>query len=181
MLLAVLFFCLGCATQQKCICPETAKAESKQHIREGYALLYALASQEKDVDGLLKIKKTSPKNQKVIEEIALVNRDILQSLESWAQNDPEKTVSQSGLPDLEMRSRDLIKKKVTWQLLLSGRRESVKMLMMAQHQALIYESCLLKAIQESEHNKERKKKTGEYAARIDRLSIQVADQISLKE
>jgi len=182
LLSAALLLAPGCAAQKKCRCPgQSADASSNHHIREGYALLYALASQEKNVDSLLTIRKTCSENQEIIQEIARVNRDILQSLASWERNDPHKTVSEAGVPDLQSRSLDMIKSKVTWQLLLSGRRESIKTLMLTQYQSLIYEACLLKAIHESENNQERKQQTEQYAARLDSLANQVACRIRLEE
>lgn len=181
VLSAVLLLSLGCAAGNKCQCPRSQDAASYEHIREGYALLYALASQEKNVDALLKVKKTSSQNREIIQEIAQVNRDILQSLAAWERNDPHKTVSGGDLPDLQARSLDRINKRVTWQLLLSGRRESIKTLLLTQYQSLIYEACLLKAIHESESDQERKQQTERYAARLDRLADQVACRIRLEE
>jgi len=180
LLLAVLCFCLGCASPQRYFCPRVADAEPKQPIQEGYALLYALANQEKNVDRLMRDHGTSPRSQEVMEEIARVNRDLLGSLERWAQDDPARSGSRSGPPDLEAQGRDLMRQEVTWQLLLSGKRESAKTLLLAQHQTLIYESCLLKAIRGSEGCKERRKETGEYAERIDRLSSRVAELITVE-
>jgi hypothetical protein len=181
-IVAVLFlFVSGCASPQKCVCPQTADSGSRQHLQEGYALLYLLARQEKEVDMILKIRKTSPANRQLIEEIAEVNRNLFHSLETWAQNDPGQTLTCSGLPELEERSVSGIKSQVTWQLLLSGRGESIKRVMLAQHQTLGCETSLLKAIQASERTGERQRVTAEYVEKLENLSARLLDQICIEE
>jgi hypothetical protein len=181
-IVAVLFlFVSGCASPQKCICPQTADSGSRQHLQEGYALLYLLARQEKDVDGILKSRTTSPANRQLIEQIAAVNRNLFRTLETWAQHDPGQTLTCSGLPELEERSASGIKSQVTWQLLLSGRGESIKRLMLAQHQTLGCETSLLKAIHASEKTGERQQVTAEYIEKLENLSAMLLDQICIQE
>jgi hypothetical protein len=181
-IVAVLFlFVSGCASPNKCVCPQAADPGSGQHLQEGYALLYLLAGHEKDVDGILKIRKTSPPNRQLIEEIAEVNRDLFHSLETWAQNDPGQTLTCTGLPGLEERSESGIKSQFTWQLLLSGRGESIKRVMLAQHQALGCETSLLKAIHASEKTGERQQLTAEYIEKLENLSARLLDQICIQE
>jgi hypothetical protein len=179
-LFLLLFLFVGCASQQKiCPCPQAAKENCKQGLQEGYALLYVLANQEKDVDGLLKIKKTSPANQKLIQGIAEVNRDIAKSLEAWAKNDPENSMSRTGLPEFEEKSRGLIAKHITVQLLFSRKQQSIKCLMIAQHQAMVYEASLLEVLRKSETIKERKKKLAEDKKRVDNLAHGIYAQINV--
>ncbi len=177
----LLCLCLGCAGTTRWTCPRAPAVPPNPHLLEGYALLYALASREKDVDRLLHDGVASTRGQEVIEEIAQVNRDLLRSLQQWAMEGAEHTLCDTGPLDLETYSRESIRSKVAWQLLLSGRGECTKTFLLAQHQALVHEAGLLRAIHGSDGCKERKAKSAEYAERLERLSARVAEMIQIEE
>lgn len=126
---------LGCAGPRQ---EPPAAAPATPASRHGYALLYELMSQQKDVSKLLVIKRERDDLQAQIGEIAEVCGAAYERLEQLAEADPSLDLEDAGLPSAEVETRAGIKKTRTQLLLTESGKEFELQLLLAQNEALTY-------------------------------------------
>lgn len=177
--LMIVFALGGCGQQQNDQSAE--ETDEANELREGYLLVHSVACQAKGVDGLLRLKKTSEANQALIRDIATTHQNICTFIESSIEQDQKKVLSQAGLPEFEQRSRQRMMRNMAFQLILSGKKESIKLLLLSQHFALGYEAGLLKLIANKDPSAERRQEAKKLSNDVKQLESRVLDRIVIQE
>jgi hypothetical protein len=134
---------------------ESAREPRPAPSGHGYALLHELLGQERKVSMLLVIKGEREALERVIDEIAAVSDAAYERLEELAEADPGLNLTDTGLPQEERRTRELIAATRQEQLLEASGRELELQLLLAQNEALVYASHLADALSRSEPDPER--------------------------
>ena len=156
-----LFLLCGCAslheTSSVTPSPPNARGSSNSplQITYGYALLFELLGDEKNVSKLLIIKRERPELRDLIRDIAQRCGTGHEELERFAKADPTLNLKTNGLPAVERGTRDAIGKTKAKQLLTESGKEFELRLLIAQHEALTYGSHLAATIAKTEANAQR--------------------------
>ena len=161
-LLPLLIFLCGCTslheTSSSTPAPQSNSLEGRApraYETHGYALLFDLLGDEKNVSKLLIIKRERPEVRDLIRDIAQRCDQAHEELERFAEADPALNLKTNGLPAVEIGTRDAIGKAKAKQLLTEGGKEFELRLLIAQHEALTYGSHLAAAIAKTEANPQR--------------------------
>ena len=137
---------LGCASTATPSRPQEAPPASGY----GYALLYEILGQERDVSKLLVIKGERPALETVIDAIAGTCGTAYERLEELAKESPRLDLSDTGLPAEEVRTRQAIAATRRDQLLAASGGEFELQLLLAQNEALTYTTHLTDTLARSE-------------------------------
>jgi hypothetical protein len=136
----------GCASA-----PEpAAERPASPASRHGYALLYTLMSQEKNVSKLLIIKREREDFAALIGDIAETAGRAHERLDELAEADPSLDLEDTGLPRAELETREAIQSTRTKQLLTESGEEFEIQLMLAQNEALTYALHLAEVLARAE-------------------------------
>jgi len=161
-LLPFLIFLCGCAsfheTSSTTPAPQSNTLEGRAPRAQdthGYALLFELLGDEKNVSKLLIIKRERPELRDLIRDVAQRCGTAHEELERFAKADPALNLKTNGLPAVEVGTRDAIGKTKAKQLLNESGKEFELRLLIAQHEALTYGSHLAAAIAKAEANSQR--------------------------
>ena len=161
MFLPLLLALCGCASLHEASSRSSAQADDQgswnsplQNAR-GYALLFELLGDEKNVSKLLIIKRERPELRELIRDIAQRCGTAHEELERFAKADPGLNLKTNGLPAVEIGTRDAIGKTKAKQLLAESGKEFELRLLIAQHEALTYGSHLAGTIAKGESNARR--------------------------
>ena len=160
-LLALLFLLCGCASFHETSSRTPAQSDAQGSLKSplqdtrGYALLFELLGDEKNVSKLLIIKRERPELRDLIRDIAQRCGTAHEELERFAQADSALNLKTNGLPAVEIGTRDAIGKTKAKQLLTESGKEFELRLLMTQHEALTYGSHLAAAIAKAETNAQR--------------------------
>ena len=159
--LPLVFFLCGCASLQE----TSSKAPAQSNALEervpqarndhGYALLFELLGDEKNVAKLLIIKRERAELRDLIRDIAQRCGTAHEELERFAKADRGLNLKTNGLPAVEIGTRDAIGKTKAKQLLAESGKEFELRLLIAQHEALTYGSHLAATIAKTETNAPR--------------------------
>ena len=168
---------VACSSEKGPAAPETGDVSPQEKMEQAYALLYAVAKPAQNIQGITKIKKTTPAIVEILTEIGDTNKKIVAALESWTEHDKDGVLSHMDLPAFEAKSRQLITRRTTVQLLLSGKKESIKTLLLVQFQALDYQNAMLTIIGNNSKEKGRKKQCEAFGETLKKLQDRVFDQI----
>ena len=141
---------LACASTQAPRPP--AEAGDSRH---GYALLYEILGQEKQVSQLLIIKRDREALGAVIDAIAETCGTAHERLAELAEQRPRLDLTDTGLPADEVQTRELIAATRRDLLLASSGKELELQLLLTQNEALTYAAHLADALSRSESNPER--------------------------
>jgi len=179
MLSVLMLFAFACSCEKTAPPSTTGEPTPEEKIQQAYALLYSVSKPAQKVDQITKIKKTTPAIEKILEDIGAANTKIVAALEAWTRNDTEGVLAHMDLPAFEQKSRDIITRRTTVKLLLSGKKESIKRLLLAQFQALQYQNALLTIIENNAREKGRDKQAAEFRKTIKDLENRVFDQITI--
>lgn len=144
-----LLFC-GCQWIDK----PSEKIETSE-LNYGYGLLYDVVSQEQDVDKILWIKRVNPELQNLIKQIAELSGKVTDELDSWKKEDPSLILSATGLPELEVKTRDRIAHYKTFDLLGTWGDDFERDLILTQLEALNYMAYMMKSLAASDPQKSR--------------------------
>jgi len=137
---------LGCASTGVESRPREAPAAAGQ----GYALLYEILGQERNVSMLLIIKEERQALETVIDAIAETCGTAYERLEELAKESPRLDLSDTGLPVEEVRTREAIAATKRDQLLAASGREFELQLLWSQNEALTYARHLADTLARSE-------------------------------
>jgi hypothetical protein len=142
-----------------------SSASSGQHPSEGrapragdatgYALLFDLLGDEKNVSKLLIIKRERAELRGLIRDIAQRCGQAHKELEGFAKADRALNLKTNGLPGVEIQTRDAIGKTKAKHLLTESGKEFELRLLIAQQEALTYAGHLAAAISKTEANSQR--------------------------
>jgi hypothetical protein len=130
--------------------PEAASAASPGDVsgldQTGYALLFDLLGDEKDVAKIRFIKHPRPAVTELLKEIARVSGDAHKQLERFGKADKSLNLVDQGLPAGEVAARKAISKTKTKALLSSKGKELEIQLLLTQQEAMTYGAHLAKTI-----------------------------------
>ena len=143
----------------------------------GYALLYDLLSDEKNVSKLLLVKRERDALDKVINDIADAAKDAHKELEQLGKR-VQFNLEDPKLPALETATRDSIAKEKAQYLLKSKGAEFEFYLLSTQHQALTYGTHLAQSLAKAEADPARQEFLSKTAARFDQLRERVSQLIN---
>jgi hypothetical protein len=135
--------------------PVTAQPPAVE-MNAGYALLYDLLSDEKNVSKLLIIKKESSELENVIKAISKHSKEACEYLETIAKRDKSLNLQTSSLPPVEIQTRELISKTKGKQLLQAKGETLEFLLLLTQNEALSYGAHLATVIAAAEPDEKRK-------------------------
>jgi hypothetical protein len=134
----------------------------------GYALLFDLLSDEKNVSKLLLIKKESDPLDKIINAIADAAKDAHKKLEKFGKSG-RLNLEDQQLPVLETATRESIAKEKAQHLLKSKGAEFEFYLLSTQQEALTYGTHLARCLAKAESDPARHEFLSKTAARLDEL------------
>jgi len=144
----------GCSsTQRQTPLPPT---DGYRTIAQGYSLLYAITSEQKDLKKLLIIKVESDPVDAFISELADYAGELSAELEDMAKRYPALTVKTQFLPDVEVKTRESITAATTDALLARKGKEFERLLLLKQFSALEQERHMAKVMSELETADERR-------------------------
>jgi hypothetical protein len=161
--------------------PNSSNSKREQIIRAedlpaGYALLFNLLSDEKDVSKLLLIKHENHALRELIKEISNVTGDAQKSLEKFAKT-ARLNLKDTQLPGIEMAVRESISKEKAKQLLGSKGQDFQFHLLLAQNEALTYGRHLALAIDKGESEATQKQFLESLAARLNELQNRIIQML----
>jgi len=150
----------GCASDSKGASPADTSMDGSASSRgatttdlprrQGYALLYALVTDESKVDGILILKDASPGTKEAIKSIAARTKRAKEDLEALADADSTLKLDAADLPAVEEETRNTISSQ-TAKLLLTSSGDAFELnLLLTQYEALKYLSALAQALAERE-------------------------------
>ncbi|MEM8550514.1 MAG: hypothetical protein AAGF10_06965, partial [Verrucomicrobiota bacterium] len=95
-------------------------AESTSNDQAGYALLYTVVSQNKDVDDLLIIKSPGKDIETWVKEVAKLCGEVNDQLEAWKKDGSITNLNDTYLPEAEVKARGIDTSKTSSELLWGG-------------------------------------------------------------
>lgn len=144
---------LGCASAGA---PSASQEEEPSSSSgHGYALLYEILGQERQVSKLLLIQREREVLGTIIAAIAETCGRAYDRLEALAESDPGLDLTDTGLPTEELRTREAIAATRSSQLLAASGREFELQLLLSQNEALTYIGHLADTLSRSEPDLER--------------------------
>lgn len=144
-------------------------------LQNGYALLYDLFSDEKDVSLLRFIKSEQPELKTLMLDISRVAGEAHQRLEEFGKADPKLNLKNEGLPLAELAARKSISTQKIRTLLHSKGNEFQLHLLLSQNEALVYGANLCQVTAASETDSTRANFLRETADRLLGLDSRVLD------
>jgi hypothetical protein len=122
---------------------------------QGYALLYAILGQERQVSKLLIIKEERDALESVIDAISETCGAAYDRLEALAAQKPQLDLADTGLPAEEVRTRQSIATTRRDQLIAASGAELELQLLLTQNEALTYTTHLADTLARSESDPAR--------------------------
>ena len=116
----------------------------------GYALLYDLMGDEKDVAKIRFIKRPRPEMTGLLKEISAASKKAHQQLELFGKMDPSLKLKELGLPVGESAAREAISKTKEKALLSSKGKDLEIQLLLTQQEAMNYGAHLARTIAATE-------------------------------
>jgi hypothetical protein len=150
---AAVILCCGCATQRS---PTQAKAGGTEGVGDhGYALLFDVLKDEKDVSKLLVVKRERPELRELIKEISETAGRASRQLETFVKSERSLDLTRLGLPTAEVETRAAIAKAKSKELLTESGKHFELKLLLSQSEALTYAAHLAETVAKSESNPAR--------------------------
>src|SRR5215204_1650003 len=123
----------------------------------GYALLFGLLDDERQVAKLLVIKRERSGLRELVEAVAKTASAAHKQVEEFAKADRSLNLTRQGLPPAEGTTRASIARAKSKELLIEGGKEFELRLLLSQNEALTYGSHLAETVGKAENNPERAK------------------------
>ena len=142
---------LGCASSGG----PSRTQEARASPGHGYALLYEILGQERQVSRLLVIKGEREALETIIQAIAETCGKAYERLEALGKADPGLELADTGLPSEEVKTRKAIAATRRDQLLAASGRELELQLLLTQNEALTYMVHLADTLSRSESDPAR--------------------------
>ncbi|HUS36238.1 MAG TPA: hypothetical protein VM680_12875 [Verrucomicrobiae bacterium] len=170
----VLVVFAGCATAPKAEAPKSEDAALAVR-NQGYALLYKLLSDEKNLSKLLLIKKEQADLGELIKRISKVSGEVAEGMEKFSKADGHLHLEVDGLPAVEKEVRDSIGKTRAKELIAKGGQKFELRVLLTQSEALTYGAHLAAVLQRHESDEARRKFLAETSQRLQELHQGVID------
>lgn len=139
----------------------------------GYALLYVLVKDEKDISKLRLIKRERPELKALLQDIARTNHQAASALEAVAKTNAAIDLKHQGLPAAEVQARAAISKFKENAILHSKDKELEIQLLLSQNEALTYGCHLALVLAASEVDSQRKQFLQQLATSLSALQRKV--------
>lgn len=136
----------------------------------GYALLYSVVSQDKEVDKLLWIKDPGKSIETWIRDISAFCETVTNQLKAWESNGSVKNLSKTGLPPAELEARSRASSRTRGELLFSTKTNLRVNLIVAQLKALGYCSDLCHATAKLTDNSSQQQTLKAWEAQFTKLN-----------
>jgi len=149
------------------------KAEHSTADNYGYALLFALLGDEKDVSKLLVVKRERAELKELIKAISETAAGGHRDLENFAKTDRSLNLHKQGLPAAESAARASISRVKGKDLLAEGGKEFELQLLLSQNEALTYGMHLAEAVATAESNPARATYLRQLAGNLGQLQRKV--------
>jgi hypothetical protein len=144
----------GCALHQSSEeFPVKATGDAADH--GGYALLFGLLGDEKDVAKLLVIKRERAELRDLVKAIAETAGRAHKQLEDFAKTDRTLNLTRQGLSPAEATTRASIARAKGKELLTEAGKEFELQLLLSQKEALTYGAHLAETVAKAENNPQR--------------------------
>lgn len=165
--------CASIATTEKAVAPNQDHSVA---IRDqGYALLYQLLSDEKNLSKLLLIKKEQADVGALLKRISEVSGEAAKQMEAFAKADPHLHLEFDGLPKIEKQTREMIGKTRAKELIAKTGDKFELRVLLTQNEALTYGAHLAVALQSQETDPARQKFLAETSQRLQDLHQALID------
>ena len=152
VVMAMLF--VNCATSnRKNVDPPKVSVSEKS---EGYAILYDLVSDEKNIKILSFIKRERPEFKALLKRISATAKETATGLETFAKKDPQLNLKITHLPLLEQKTRESIGAQTQKQILKNSGEALESLLLMTQVESMNYAAHLAKVLAERETDSARR-------------------------
>ncbi len=145
---------VNCTTSHHKNAPQPALSVSQKS--EGYAILYDLVSDEKNISKLSFIKKERPEFKAVLKKIAATAKETAEGLETFAKKDAQMNLKITHLPTVEQKTRESIAAETQKQILKSSDDVLESKLLMTQVESMNYAAHLAKVLAALETDLSRK-------------------------
>lgn len=162
----------GCGASKQV---QPLRTDGHRTIAEGYSLLYAIASQQKDLKKLLLMKVESDPVDEVISQIADYTGQLVSELEDMARRYPALTIETQFLPEVEAKTRESISAQAQDTLLAAKGKAFERELLLRQLSALEQEHHMAKVMVQLETADERRTFWTRTEKRLGELYRQVKD------
>jgi hypothetical protein len=156
--------------------PQADLARSGNH--HGYALLYDLLGDEKNVSKLLIVKRERAELASLIKDISRVAADAHKTIEVLARLDARLNLIDRGLPRAEVATRERIAKARAKELLTDKGKDFELRLLLTQNEALIYGTHLAAAVVAEEENPDRVKFLNRLSSDLSSLQQRVVGMLA---
>jgi len=183
LLASVSLFSAGCAAFHK----DTAQYNQPTTItnaipaqgvlQNGYALLFDLLGDEKDVSMLRFIKREQPELKTLMIDISRVSGEAYKRLEDFGKADSKLNLKNEGLPLAELAARKSISTMKTRLLLHNKDAQFELQLLLSQNEALVYGANLAQVTAASETDSQRAIYLRETADRLLQLDNRVLQML----
>lgn len=177
LFLLALTLCSNAAEKKKFLGKEQKPATPKE-LAEGYALLFKLLGDEKDVSKLRIIKHENPDLKELMKLISERSRAAYDLLEASAKHDANWNLKAEPIPAAEIETRKAISKTKTRQLLSSKGDEFELLLLLSQNEALTYGSHLTKVLADLETEPTRRKFLVQLESELENLQNRVIKMVA---
>jgi len=149
LLSSALLFCAGHPVGASDRAHSVAADQVGEH---GYALLFDLLGDEKDVAKLRIIKRERDELKNFIKEVSRVSGEAHKKLQEFGKNDGRLNLKAMGLPSAEVETRKAISQTKEKALLGSTGKEFELELLLDQNEALAYGAHLARVVSGHEDN-----------------------------
>jgi hypothetical protein len=172
------FFLTGCGSLGKGHSSNASElATASTNGANGYALLFQLVGDEKDLSKLRFLKHEPPALKNLANAIAATNRLAYKQLEELAKTYTGLNLRTNGLPRSEKQTRESISKAKEKALLSGKGKEFQLQLLLSQNEGLTYGSHLAKTTAASEPAPGRKQMLEQIGSELGKLQEQVFQMI----
>ena len=162
--------------------PESASAESPGDVsgadQTGYALLFDLLGDEKDVAKIRFIKHPRSAVTELLKEISRISGDAHKQLERFGKADKNLNLADQRLPMGEVMARNAISKAKQKALLSSKGKELEIQLLLTQQEAMNYGAHLASTIALVESQPQRQQFLRQLSAQLSQLEKKVVNVLS---
>src|SRR5258706_3674610 len=155
--------------------PSPAMSSANHH---GYALLFDLVGDEKDISKLHFIKHERPELKNLLQEIARASGAAYTKLEKIGKAAPGINLKDPGLPAAEIQTRKDISKFKEKAILSQSDKELEIQLLLSQNEALTYGAHLAGAVARSETDPRRQQTLQQISATLLALQKKVFEMFT---
>ena len=180
LLLIAIFLVAACHSVSDSSKGPGVSYERDAPVDNGYALLYRLLGDEKDLSKLLFIKRTRPEVATLMKQISNTARAGHQQIEGFSKTDPLLNLTSEGLPAAETETRKDIS-HTKEKALLGGKGRDLELeLLLSQNEALTYGYHLAARTARVETRPERRQALFQLATDLSELQQKVHALLAVK-